>query len=57
MGVYHNLGVALARTGRPYEAIENIEKALALNPDFQAAKEHLKEIKGNLQRLGDSEQP
>lgn len=57
VGVYHNLGVALARTGRPYEAIENIEKALALNPDFQAAKEHLKEIKGNLQRLGDSEQP
>ena len=48
-GLHTNLGTALARLGRLNEAIPQFEKALAISPDLEAAKQNLASAKTMLQ--------
>jgi tetratricopeptide (TPR) repeat protein len=40
------LGLALEKLGRKQDAIEQMEEALRLQPDFENAKRDLKRLKG-----------
>jgi tetratricopeptide (TPR) repeat protein len=41
-----NLAVSLAQLGRRQEAVQSLEKALAINPNNQLAREHLASLRG-----------
>jgi Flp pilus assembly protein TadD len=42
---FYNLGMALNEKGRTNEAIHQLEQALRLKPDFEAARESLKQLR------------
>jgi tetratricopeptide (TPR) repeat protein len=41
-GVHYNLGIALAAKGERQEAIKHFQRAIYLNPDYEAARQRLR---------------
>ena len=49
---HSNVGAALLRLGRPQEALQSIERALALDPDLEMARTGLAEVRKLLNQPG-----
>ena len=49
---HSNVGAALLRLGRPQEALQSIERALALDPDLEIARMGLAEVRKLLNQPG-----
>ena len=49
---HSNVGAALLRLGRPQEALQSIERALALDPDLETARTGLAEVRKLLNQPG-----
>ena len=49
---HSNAGAALYHLGRPREALQSIERALALDPDLELARTGLAEVRKLLDRRG-----